>query len=106
MNEEYENIRNCAAKLLQAICENVDGLITFVGVLANELIDYSVQETLNKVVKLETEYPNLSSVQDSGLVQLSPESKIDLGLNVLIIVQDQIDFRIDIKDQILENFIR
>lgn len=39
MNEEYENTRLCAAKLLQTICENVDGLITFVGVLANELID-------------------------------------------------------------------
>lgn len=88
------------------ICENVDGLITFVGVLANELIDYSVQETLSKEIKLESEYPNLSSVQESGLLKLSPESKLDLGLNILIIVQDQIDFRIDIKDQILENLIR
>jgi hypothetical protein len=106
MNEEYENTRLCAAKLLQTICENVDGLITFVGVLANELIDYSVQQSMNKDIKLESEYPNLASVPESGLIQLSAESKIDLGLNVLIIVQDQIDFRLDIKDQILENLIR
>jgi hypothetical protein len=61
---------------------------------------------MNKDIKLESEYPNLASVPESGLIQLSAESKIDLGLNVLIIVQDQIDFRLDIKDQILENLIR
>jgi len=61
---------------------------------------------MNKEIKLESEYPNLASVADSGLIHLPAESKIDLGMNILIIVQDQIDFRLDIKDQILENLIR
>jgi len=90
IEHEYSNLRLIGFKLIRTLCDNIDGLITFVAVLANELMEYSILRKLQKDVILDKDFYNLKELTNTNLMQFSAEVQLDISLMLFIVIAENI----------------